>query len=74
METLIEKGWKPERTIILSFGFDEEAGGLRVSLHIFDNIYLINIPGCQVPRRAFEGKTWQKFIFIYSRRRLLVFP
>ncbi|EPQ56473.1 carboxypeptidase S [Gloeophyllum trabeum ATCC 11539] len=29
LETLISKGWKPTRTIVLSFGFDEEASGLH---------------------------------------------
>ncbi|KAE9390692.1 carboxypeptidase S [Gymnopus androsaceus JB14] len=28
LETLIEKEWTPERTIVLAFGFDEEASGI----------------------------------------------
>ncbi|KIK62590.1 hypothetical protein GYMLUDRAFT_164647 [Collybiopsis luxurians FD-317 M1] len=28
LETLIEKGWTPSRTIVLAFGFDEEASGI----------------------------------------------
>ncbi|KAJ3842030.1 carboxypeptidase S [Lentinula raphanica] len=29
LETLIEKGWTPTRTIVLAFGFDEEASGIH---------------------------------------------
>ncbi|KAH9027920.1 carboxypeptidase S, partial [Lactarius hengduanensis] len=29
VETLLEKGFKPTRTIVLAFGFDEEASGLQ---------------------------------------------
>ena len=32
VETLIESGFKPARKIVLSFGFDEEASGVYVSL------------------------------------------
>ena len=32
LETLIEKGWTPSRTIVLAFGFDEEASGIHVSI------------------------------------------
>ena len=31
VETLLEKDFKPTRTIVLAFGFDEEAGGLEAS-------------------------------------------
>ncbi|CAN3485191.1 carboxypeptidase S [Diutina catenulata] len=31
---LIEQGWKPERTIVLSFGFDEEAQGIQGAGHL----------------------------------------
>ncbi|KAH9066867.1 hypothetical protein EDB87DRAFT_1573733 [Lactarius vividus] len=31
VETLLEKGFKPTRTIVLAFGFDEEASGLQAS-------------------------------------------
>lgn len=30
METLIQSGFKPTRTLVLSFGFDEEISGYRV--------------------------------------------
>ena len=29
VEFLLEKDWKPSRTIVLAFGFDEETGGVR---------------------------------------------
>lgn len=32
VDKLIGQGFKPERTIILSFGFDEELGGFQVSV------------------------------------------
>jgi hypothetical protein len=31
IETLLEKGFKPARTVVLAFGFDEEASGVHVS-------------------------------------------
>ncbi len=31
VETLLEKDFKPTRTIVLAFGFDEEAGGFQAS-------------------------------------------
>jgi Gly-Xaa carboxypeptidase len=31
VETLLEKDFKPTRTIVLAFGFDEEASGLQAS-------------------------------------------
>src|ERR1700710_74308 len=34
MEALLDQGFKPERTIILSFGFDEETGGYRGAAHL----------------------------------------
>lgn len=34
MESLLEQGFQPERTIILSFGFDEETGGYRGAAHL----------------------------------------
>ena len=30
LDKLIEEGFEPERTILISFGFDEEIGGKRV--------------------------------------------
>jgi acetylornithine deacetylase/succinyl-diaminopimelate desuccinylase-like protein len=32
IEVLLEKGFKPTRTVVFSFGFDEEAGGYQVCL------------------------------------------
>lgn len=32
VDKLIEQGYSPERTVLLSFGFDEELGGPKVSL------------------------------------------
>lgn len=32
VETLLEKGFFPTRTVVLAFGFDEETSGLFVSL------------------------------------------
>lgn len=29
LESLLEQGWKPSRTVIAAFGFDEEIGGHR---------------------------------------------
>lgn len=31
VETLLEKNFKPIRTIVLAFGFDEEASGVQAS-------------------------------------------
>lgn len=31
VETLLEKNFKPTRTIVLAFGFDEETSGLQAS-------------------------------------------
>ena len=31
VETLLEKDFKPTRTIVLAFGFDEEATGMQVN-------------------------------------------
>jgi hypothetical protein len=33
VETLIENGFKPTRTIVLAFGFDEETSGLQVGYY-----------------------------------------
>lgn len=41
IETLLEKGFKPARTIVLAFGFDEEASGSQVSeIYFFTAWYL----------------------------------
>ena len=37
VETLLEKNFKPTRTIVLAFGFDEEATGMEASNHIFSS-------------------------------------
>ncbi|KAJ6445082.1 vacuolar carboxypeptidase Cps1 [Purpureocillium lavendulum] len=37
-ELLSEDGFRPERTIILAFGFDEECSGLRGAAHISDHL------------------------------------
>lgn len=29
VESLLEQEWRPHRTLILAFGFDEETGGVR---------------------------------------------
>ncbi|KAF7323581.1 Carboxypeptidase S [Mycena kentingensis (nom. inval.)] len=34
IEVLLEKGFKPTRTVVLSFGFDEEAGGYHGAGHL----------------------------------------
>ncbi|KAJ3990126.1 hypothetical protein F5890DRAFT_1399401 [Lentinula detonsa] len=42
LETLIEKGWTPKRTVVLAFGFDEEASGIHGAKTIgkaLDEIY-----------------------------------
>jgi acetylornithine deacetylase/succinyl-diaminopimelate desuccinylase-like protein len=36
VETLLEKNFKPTRTIVLAFGFDEEASGTHASYTIYD--------------------------------------
>ena len=33
LESLIENGFQPKRSIVLSFGFDEEASGVQVNRH-----------------------------------------
>ncbi|KIJ37804.1 hypothetical protein M422DRAFT_259663 [Sphaerobolus stellatus SS14] len=41
VETLLEKGFKPKRSVILAFGFDEEASGLfgahNINKHLLAN-------------------------------------
>ena len=32
IETMLENGYKPTRTVVLAFGFDEESGGVHVGL------------------------------------------
>lgn len=34
IDTLAAAGWKPQRTILLSFGFDEESGGIYGARHL----------------------------------------
>jgi Gly-Xaa carboxypeptidase len=34
VESLLSQNWKPKRTVVLGFGFDEETGGLRGAAHI----------------------------------------
>ena len=41
IETLLEKGFKPARTIVLAFGFDEEASGLQVSEIYFNTAWYL---------------------------------
>lgn len=33
LESLIQRGFQPRRSIVISFGFDEEASGKEVSSH-----------------------------------------
>ena len=35
IETMLENGYKPTRTVVLAFGFDEESGGVHVGLLYF---------------------------------------
>lgn len=35
LEHLLERGWRPTRTIVLAFGFDEEIGGPQGAATIF---------------------------------------
>jgi Gly-Xaa carboxypeptidase len=34
LEELLSQSWRPKRTVILAFGFDEEVGGTRGAAHI----------------------------------------
>jgi len=34
IETMLEGGFQPTRTVVIASGFDEEVGGLRVSYYI----------------------------------------
>lgn len=34
LESLLKQGWKPNRTVIAAFGFDEETGGVRGATNI----------------------------------------
>jgi Gly-Xaa carboxypeptidase len=43
IESLIEKDFKPQRTILLSYGFDEESKGFNVSL-LFDSRFYDDRP------------------------------
>ncbi|KAJ9094391.1 hypothetical protein QFC20_006893 [Naganishia adeliensis] len=38
VEKLVEEGFKPERTVILSFGFDEEIGGYQGATYLAEKI------------------------------------
>lgn len=35
IETMLESGHKPTRTVVLAFGFDEESNGVHVSLPVW---------------------------------------
>lgn len=35
MENLLQKKFEPRRTVVLSFGFDEESGGYQVGITFF---------------------------------------
>ena len=64
VETLIESGFKPARKIVLSFGFDEEASGVYVSLigHKYAmKLQLINFHSGRVLSREIpRAKVWTK--------------
>jgi Gly-Xaa carboxypeptidase len=57
LDKLIEEGFQPERTILISFGFDEEIGGKRVSTRSFSVVASLPsdrtegpvVPGRQLP-------------------------
>lgn len=34
VEALLEQAWRPQRTLVLAFGFDEETGGVRGAAEI----------------------------------------
>lgn len=38
-EALLEQEWHPKRTVILSFGFDEEVEGVRGAQHLADTLF-----------------------------------
>ena len=40
LDKLIEEGFEPERTILISFGFDEEIGGKRVRPPTLNVVYI----------------------------------
>lgn len=45
IETLLENGFEPARTIILASGFDEEIGGDQVSnTNLLHRAYCIGLP------------------------------
>lgn len=39
IEALLDQRWQPERTVLLSFGFDEEIYGIRGAKHLAAEIY-----------------------------------
>lgn len=38
VEALLSQNFRPERTIVLAFGFDEETGGFRGAQHISEHL------------------------------------
>jgi acetylornithine deacetylase/succinyl-diaminopimelate desuccinylase-like protein len=46
VESLIELGFKPTRTIVLAFGFDEEVSGSQVSFLYKHGLYGFHLHFC----------------------------
>jgi hypothetical protein len=46
IESLLEKGFKPTRTVVLSFGFDEEVSGIRVRFPSFIKLLRPTVNSC----------------------------
>ena len=77
IESLLENGFKPTRTVVLSFGFDEEANGIYVRTSYLYNLYLfdwtIYSPGCIDTGQVLAVNVRERCIRIPYRRGLCVF-
>lgn len=64
IEKLLEKGFKPQRTIVLAFGIDEERGGNVVRLFFQLLELMTTYPSCvgsQIDPRLSTCYLWRKW-------------
>lgn len=64
IETLLENSFEPTRSVVLSFGFDEEASGLYVRMMSLYHFIMINpiISGCGRASQILVISIWEEWL------------
>ena len=70
VESLLQKGFSPARSVVLAYGIDEERGGVDVSFPLYRVVFFgLNLtPGRVAHPRSPSEDLWTTRIFLLGRR------